>query len=128
MEPGHGYVPVEKLITNFSSPGSGGGGGGVVGMGEGVGVGGASGCVGVGVGAGGTSVRGVAAASVGKTVTMHTQLSVCEIDNVYKLYILADMWITLAVNFVLLAWQAVSMGVRKGEAQIHNRFILQPMP
>lgn len=85
MESGHGYVPVEKLIINFSSPGSGGRGGGVVGMGEGVGVGGASGCVGVGEGAGasegGASVRGVAAASVGKRVrgggrrvTMYTQL------------------------------------------------------
>lgn len=72
MESGHGYVPVEKLIINFSSPGSGGRGGGVVGMGEGVGIGGASGCVGVGEGAGasegGASVRGVAAASVGKRV------------------------------------------------------------
>ena len=72
IELGHGYVPVEKLIINFSSPGSGGGGGGVVGMGEGVSMGGASGCVGVGVGAGasegGASVCGVAAASVAKKV------------------------------------------------------------
>ena len=70
IELGHGYVPVEKLIINFSSPGSGGGGGGVVGMGDSVGVGGASGCVGVGVGAGasegGASVCGVVAASVGR--------------------------------------------------------------
>ena len=145
MESGHGYVPVEKLIINFSSPGSGGRGGGVVGMGEGVGVGGASGCVGVGEGAGasegGASVRGVAAASVGKRVRGGKKSNYVYPAHVcVKLkyncctIILADLWLKqkhwllcFTCTAVFKAKPSVRVKLRYTIAQ-YTRFILQPMP